>query len=76
MLWIMARVWPNRFTMEKMGCYLQTSTQLAEQLEELFQDFPVRAPLLERLRASVLAANHYRWTDAWNEHARPLFRTP
>jgi beta-1,4-mannosyltransferase len=58
------------------GLLFTTSTQLAEQLEELFQDFPVRAPLLERLRASVLAANHYRWTDAWNEHARPLFRTP
>jgi beta-1,4-mannosyltransferase len=58
------------------GLLFKTSTQLAEQLEEVFQDFPAQAPLLERLRESVLATNHYRWTDAWHEHVRPLFHTP
>jgi beta-1,4-mannosyltransferase len=58
------------------GLLFTTSAQLAEQLEELFKDFPVCAPLLARLRESVLAVNHYRWTDAWNERARPLFRVP
>jgi beta-1,4-mannosyltransferase len=58
------------------GLLFKTSAQLAGQLEELFQDFPAQAPLLERLRGSVLATNHYRWTDAWYEYVRPLFHTP
>jgi beta-1,4-mannosyltransferase len=58
------------------GLLFSTSAQLAEQLTELFRDFPRHTPLLNRLRQAVLATNHYRWADAWNEHARPLFRAP
>lgn len=58
------------------GLLFSTSAQLAEQLVELFREFPKRTPLLNQLRQSVLAASRYRWADAWNEHARPLFRTP
>jgi beta-1,4-mannosyltransferase len=58
------------------GLLCSTSAQLAEQLEELFRDFPMQTPLLDRLRRSVVAANHYRWADAWHDHARPLFLAP
>jgi beta-1,4-mannosyltransferase len=58
------------------GLLCSTSAHLAEQLEELFRDFPTSTPLLDRLRRSVVAANHYRWADAWHDHARPLFRAP
>jgi beta-1,4-mannosyltransferase len=56
------------------GLLFATSEQLADQLEELFRDFPTHTPLLDRLRRTVMTSNHYRWTDAWRDHARPVFR--
>jgi beta-1,4-mannosyltransferase len=56
------------------GLLFATSAQLADQLEELFRDFPTHTPLLDRLRRTVMTSNHYRWTDAWRDHARPVFR--
>lgn len=58
---------------EKNGLLFTTSRQLADQLDTLFRDFPHHTPVLDRLRQTVLASNQYRWTDAWNEHARPIF---
>jgi beta-1,4-mannosyltransferase len=55
------------------GLLFEDAGQLATHLLRLFEGFPSRTPLLDRLREGVRHESDERWSDAWREHARPVF---
>jgi beta-1,4-mannosyltransferase len=57
------------------GLLFSSSEQLAEQLLELFDGFPGRTPLLDRLRGGAAASGAEHWTAHWSARAEPLLRS-
>jgi beta-1,4-mannosyltransferase len=47
-----------------------TSEQLAEQILDLFEQFPDRTPLLDRLRRNIESSSERRWSEEWTDRAR------
>lgn len=47
-----------------------TSEQLAEQILDLFEQFPDRTPLLDRLRRNIESSGERRWSEEWTDRAR------
>jgi beta-1,4-mannosyltransferase len=56
------------------GLLFVDSAELARQIYELFEGFPLDTLLLERLRRNVLARTSESWFDGWKREAEPLFR--
>ena len=57
------------------GLLFSNAGQLAERLLELFDGFPARAPLLDRLRRGAAASGAEHWTAHWSARAEPLLRS-
>jgi len=55
------------------GLLFSSSTQLANQLYDLFNGFPGDTPRLDQLRRNVAESSRQRWSAGWAEHALPLF---
>jgi beta-1,4-mannosyltransferase len=55
------------------GLLFTTSTQLAGQLNGLFQGFPDHTPVLDQLRHNVMQRRSERWGDHWGAIAAPMF---
>jgi beta-1,4-mannosyltransferase len=55
------------------GLLFRSSTELAEQLFELFRGYPDGGARLEGLRRNVEARAGRRWDDEWRAVAGPLF---
>ena len=55
------------------GLVFSTSEQLANQLYDLFQDFPSDTPLLTHLRHNALECGRIRWLEGWKREAQPVF---
>jgi beta-1,4-mannosyltransferase len=53
----------------------RTGDELADCLRRIFDGFPHRTALLDRLRAGLAADAAERWTDAWAAAAAPLLVT-
>jgi len=53
------------------GLLFSTAAELAEQIFDLFKDFPASAPVLDRLRDNIAAAPEPRWDEEWNARAWP-----
>ncbi|HEX9444938.1 MAG TPA: glycosyltransferase [Candidatus Binatia bacterium] len=51
------------------GRLFSSSEQLAGELLDLFEDFPNRTPVLDRLRENILASAGPRWADEWRDRA-------
>jgi beta-1,4-mannosyltransferase len=51
------------------GLLFSNSSELADQLCELFRGFPGDTPLLDRLRHNVNGSVRCRWADGWKESA-------
>jgi beta-1,4-mannosyltransferase len=47
-----------------------TSEQLAEQILDLFEQFPDRTSLLDRLRLNIESSSERRWSEEWTARAR------
>jgi len=62
----------ERFDRGKTGLAFGGSQQLADQLYELFADFPARTPLLDRLREGLARSDRMRWEEGWREAAEPV----
>ena len=52
------------------GLLFSNSAGLAEQILDLFQNFPDETPLLDRLRRNILQSTRRRWSEEWREQAR------
>jgi len=55
------------------GLLFSTGEQLANQLYELFKDFPVHTPLLNHLRRNALEFGCVRWLEGWQLAAEGVF---
>ncbi len=62
----------ERFDRGKTGLAFSGSQQLADQLYELFADFPARTPHLDRLREGLAGSDRMRWEEGWQEAAEPV----
>ena len=51
------------------GRLFSSSEQLAGELLDLFEGFPDRTPLLDRMRENILASAEPRWADEWRDRA-------
>jgi hypothetical protein len=54
------------------GLLFSNGRQLGDILFDLFEDFPVAAPLLDRLRAGARRASRPTWEEGWTLEARPV----
>ena len=57
------------------GLLFATSTQLAEQLADVFEGFPEDTPMLTQLRHNVLQRGCQRWSEGWSAVAQQVFST-
>jgi beta-1,4-mannosyltransferase len=55
------------------GLIFSTSTDLANQLYNLFKGFPHDTPLLNHLRRNVSAGSRVRWAEEWKANAQSVF---
>jgi len=62
----------ERFDVGNTGLTFSGSQQLADQLHDLFADFPARTPALDRLREGVARSDRIRWEDGWRNVAEPV----
>lgn len=58
------------------GRLFASSAELANQLHELFLDFPSGAAVLRRLDEGVARDRTIGWQEAWKEEVQPLLVTP
>ena len=56
------------------GLVFSNAAELAEQLLELFKDFPEPAHALESLRRNIARSDEPRWDDEWRACAWPALR--
>jgi len=54
------------------GLLFSTGAQLAEQIHDLFKDFPAQTPLLDRLRHKVAQTRGKSWLDEWRDQVLPV----
>ena len=57
------------------GLLFSSAEALAAQLLELFDGFPTRAPLLDRLSRGAATSGAEHWTAHWSARAEPLLRS-
>jgi len=61
----------ERFEPGETGLCFSSRQQLADQLYELFADFPAKTPTLDRLREGLATSDRIRWEEGWREIAEP-----
>ncbi len=54
------------------GLLFSSAPQLADELFDVFQSFPVDQSLLDRLRAGARRSARTTWEEGWQKEARPL----